>query len=104
MGGVVASAPVKPTPTVDSLVLSDVFRIAFEHSAAGISVATPSGEYLHANRAFCEFVGYSLDELRGMNLMDLVHPEDRRRTAELSERMQTGHLAEARWERRYMHK
>jgi PAS domain S-box-containing protein len=95
---------VKPTPTVDSLVLSDVFRIAFEHSAAGISVATPSGEYLHANRAFCEFVGYSLDELRGMNLMDLVHPEDRRRTAELSERMQTGHLAEARWERRYMHK
>ncbi|HMC55471.1 MAG TPA: PAS domain S-box protein [Gemmatimonadaceae bacterium] len=94
----------KPTPTVDTLVLADVFRIAFEHSAAGISVATPSGEYLHANRAFCEFVGYSLDELRRMNLMDLVHPDDRRRTAELTSRMASGHLAEARWERRYVHK
>jgi PAS domain S-box-containing protein len=95
---------VKPTPTLDTLVLADVFRIAFEHSAAGISVASPTGEYLHANRAFCEFVGYSLDELRGMNLMDLVHPDDRARTAELSKRMTSGHLAEARWERRYIHK
>jgi len=104
MGGVVASELVKPTPTVDTLVLADVFRIAFEHSAAGISVAAPSGEYLHANRAFCEFVGYSLDELRGMSLLDLVHPDDRRRTAELTGRMASGHLSEARWERRYVHK
>jgi len=95
---------VRPTPTLDTLVLADVFRIAFEHSSAGISVATPAGEYLHANRAFCEFVGYSLDELRGMNLMDIVHPDDRTRAAELSSRMTSGHMAEARWERRYVHK
>ena len=32
--------------------LDDVFRIAFEHSAAGISVAAVNGEYVHANRLY----------------------------------------------------
>src|SRR5688572_33509015 len=45
-------------------VLGDVFRIAFEQSAAGICISALDGSYLHANTAFCQFVGYSLDELR----------------------------------------
>lgn len=85
-------------------VLGDVFRIAFEQSAAGISVAAPTGEYLHANNAFCEFVGYSLEELRTLGMNDLLHQDDRRRGAELHERMFRGDMPEARWERRYLHK
>jgi two-component system, cell cycle sensor histidine kinase and response regulator CckA len=84
--------------------LGDVFRIAFEQSAAGISVAAPSGEYLHANLAFCEFVGYSVDELRGLRMSDLMHHDDRGRASELRERMLRGEVVEARWERRYIHK
>ncbi len=84
--------------------LDDVFRIAFEQSSAGISINAPSGEYLHANTAFCDFVGYSLDELRGMAMKDLMHPADRARALELKERMLRGELLEARWERRYIHK
>ena len=85
-------------------VLGDVFRIAFEQSAAGISVAVPSGEYLHANQAFCEFVGYSVDELRTLRMADLMHQDDRRRAMELADRLLRGEMAEARWERRYIHK
>jgi two-component system, cell cycle sensor histidine kinase and response regulator CckA len=84
--------------------LGDVFRIAFEHSAAGISIAGQTGEYLHANRAFCEFVGYSLDELRQLDMTDLVHQDDQPRAGELRERMLSGAMSEARWERRYIHK
>ena len=85
-------------------VLGDVFRIAFEQSAAGICISALDGRYLHANAAFCEFVGYSLDELRHLNSADVSHPDDRRRAAELLARMTSGELHEARWERRYIHK
>ena len=94
-----------PSPTVRDLpVLGDVFRIAFEQSAAGICISALDGRYLHANAAFCEFVGYSLDELRRLKSEDLLHPDDRRRATELVSRMTTGELHEARWERRYIHK
>ena len=93
------------TKTLKELpVLGDVFRIAFEQSAAGICISALDGRYLHANAAFCEFVGYSLDELRRLRSEDLLHSEDRRRAAELTARMMTGEMHEARWERRYVHK
>ena len=85
-------------------VLGDVFRIAFEQSAAGICISALDGSYLHANTAFCQFVGYSLDELRRLKAGDLSHPDDRRRAVELTARMTSGELTEARWERRYIHK
>ena len=96
---VTVSPPFRPLP-----VLGDVFRIAFEQSSAGISVAAKSGEYLHANTAFCEFVGYSLDELRRLRMTDLMHPEDQRRSRDIIERMLRGDATETRWERRYLHK
>jgi two-component system cell cycle sensor histidine kinase/response regulator CckA len=96
---VTVSPPFRPVPE-----LGDVFRIAFEQSSAGISVAARSGEYLHANTAFCEFVGYSLDELRRLRMTDLMHASDQRRAREIIERMLAGHATEARWERRYLHK
>jgi two-component system cell cycle sensor histidine kinase/response regulator CckA len=105
MPPVVPPPPVKASPPFRSLpVLGDVFRIAFEQSSAGISVAAKSGEYLHANTAFCEFVGYSLDELRRLRMTDLMHQDDQRRARELLDRMIRGDAMEARWERRYIHK
>src|SRR5688572_29138586 len=85
-------------------VVADVFRIAFEQAAAGISISGPTAEYIHANSAFCEFVGYSLDELRRLTAYDLMHPDDRRRATETQVRMLDGEMLEARWERRYIHK
>jgi len=101
-----ATSPSVPTsPPFGQLpVLGDVFRIAFEQSAAGISVVAPSGEYLHANGAFCAFVGYAVDELRTMRMTELMHPDDRRRAVDLWDRMLRGEMAEVRWERRYIHK
>ena len=105
MESVANSPAVTFSPSFKSLpVLGDVFRIAFEQSAAGISVASPSGEYLHANLAFCEFVGYSVDELRTLHKTDLMHRDDRGKDSELRERMLRGDVVEARWERRYIHK
>jgi two-component system, cell cycle sensor histidine kinase and response regulator CckA len=84
--------------------IADVFRIAFEESTAGISVASTEGAYVHANRAFCEFVGYSLDELRRLSMWDLVHAEDRARVTQMKERLLRGEAGEVRFERRFVHK
>ena len=82
----------------------DVFRIAFEQSAAGISMSAPDGTYLHANPAFCEFVGYSLDELRRLRTFDLLHPDDRGRFLDMYARLSAGAVQQLQWERRYVHK
>ena len=93
-------APFRDLPGV-----GDIFRIAYEQSAAGISIAALTGEYLHANHAFCDFVGYSLGELRMLGMFDLMHPEDRERAAELRDRLERGEVVgRVRWERRYVHK
>jgi len=84
--------------------LGDVFRIAFEQSAAGVSVAAPTGEYLHANRAFAEFVGYALDELRRLSITDLTHPEDRDQLHAMKDRLLRGEMREISYERRFVHK
>ena len=86
------------------LPLDAVFRVAYEQSAVGICVSAPTGEFLHANRAFCELVGYSIDELRTLRTYDLTHPDDRRRALDIMERMQRGDISETRWERRFIHK
>ena len=85
--------------------LGDVFRIAYEQSAAGISIAALTGEYLHANAAFCEFVGYSVGELRMLKMFDLMHPDDRARAQDVKDRLARGEVVgRVRWERRYVHK
>jgi PAS domain S-box-containing protein len=85
-------------------VAGDVFRTSFERSVAGISVAATTGEYVHANSAFCEFVGYTVEELRALNMFDLMHPDDRQRAMDLRDKLVAGAMSETRWERRYIHK
>jgi two-component system cell cycle sensor histidine kinase/response regulator CckA len=82
----------------------DVFRIAFERSAEGIAITMPSGEHLHANKAFCDFVGYSAEELRNRRMLDLTHPDDRPRASAARDRLVRGELTQVSWERRFIHK
>ena len=52
------------------------FRRAFEEGPVGIILASPKSLVLRANRTLCDMLGYSEEELLGLGLMDLVHPED----------------------------
>jgi two-component system cell cycle sensor histidine kinase/response regulator CckA len=84
--------------------MEDVFRVAFERSAAGVAITAPSGEHLHTNRAFCEFVGYSAEELTARRMLDLTHPDDRTRASTTRDRLVRGEISQASWERRFIHK
>jgi PAS domain S-box-containing protein len=54
-----------------------LFRTAFDHSGAGMVLATPDGTVVRANPAFARLVGRREGELTGTPYAALVHPDDR---------------------------
>jgi two-component system CheB/CheR fusion protein len=59
------------------------FRAMFELAAVGIAQVDAAGRFLRINPKFCEMLGYSSDELRGKNFLDVTHPADRESDAVL---------------------
>jgi PAS domain S-box-containing protein len=53
------------------------FRKVFENAPTGISITDTQGHMLECNAALRALVGYSEDELRGLDFASLVHPDDR---------------------------
>jgi len=52
------------------------FGNAFRHSPHGMAFVSPDGRWLKANRALCEMLGYSEDELLQRRFVDITHPDD----------------------------
>ena len=82
----------------------DLFRTAFEGAAIGMIMSTPHGNVVRANRAFCDLLGYSLGELRRMDVAELTHPDDRGGTADVIRRFRDGDIRRHVTEKRYVRK
>ncbi len=52
------------------------FRLAFDSSAVGKSLSFVSGPFFRVNPKMCEILGYSSDELIGMQATSFTHPDD----------------------------
>jgi diguanylate cyclase (GGDEF)-like protein/PAS domain S-box-containing protein len=79
------------------------FRSAFENAPIGMGMSDIEGRILRANSAYGRIVGYPADQLCGMNVHDLTHPDDRE-----SSKAEMAHLALSgtdgyRIEKRYVH-
>ncbi|HEX5632642.1 MAG TPA: PAS domain S-box protein, partial [Gemmatimonadales bacterium] len=60
-----------PRPSIDG------FRTYFELPAVGAAQTDPATfRYVRVNRRFCEITGYSEQELLGMRVQDVTHPDD----------------------------
>ena len=53
------------------------FQRAFDHAPIGMALTAPEGHLLHVNRALCEMLGYSRDELLGRLWDELTAVENR---------------------------
>jgi PAS domain S-box-containing protein len=81
------------------------YRTIFELAGDGMSQADPStGRLLRVNPKMCEIVGYSKEELLGMNFSDITHPEDQGEDLERFKRMVRGDTPEYEHEKRYVRK
>jgi PAS domain S-box-containing protein len=80
------------------------FRRAFDHAPIGMSLVAEDGRYLQVNRALCELVGYSEEELLGSSFQAITHPDDLADNLDLFKRLWAGEIDTYQLEKRYLHK
>lgn len=80
------------------------FRLAFAEAAVGIVLVDPAGTMRHANAVACRILGYPPGELEGRNILELTHPDDRRRAQDLASQLLSGNLPSYRAEKRFLRK
>lgn len=75
----------------------------FNSSGIGFVIVAPDRAIIDANRTFCEMIGYPIDELLTMTILDLTHPEDLGLTHSLFRRARESNVIQT-FEKRYMTK
>jgi PAS domain S-box-containing protein len=80
------------------------FRQTFELAASGIAQVGLQGRFRHVNRSLCRILGYSAEELTGMTVKQVSHPDDRAITDAERSRMHAGDLENVHFEKRYLRK
>ncbi len=80
-------------------------RAMFEVASIGIAQADPStGRWVRVNQKMCAITGYSCEELLGLRVRDITHPDDRQEDLELFQRVVRGEVPDYRLEKRYLRK
>ena len=102
-----AGSPTAPSPlaTISALRESEErFRSAFDYAAIGMAITSPEERWIRVNRAFCDIIGYTEDELIGDTFRTITHPDDLARDLERRQRMLDGELDRCQVEKRLLHK
>jgi PAS domain S-box-containing protein len=80
-----------------------LFRRAFDDAPIGMALIDLEGRWLRLNRAICQMLGRSEQELRTTRLTELNHPEDRRLDRPLIKELLSGRRRSFAIEKRYVH-
>jgi PAS domain S-box-containing protein len=65
------------------------YRTLFDYAPDGIVIADPNSYYLDANPGICRMLGYTRDELIGLNGSDIVAPDEVPRIAQALDEIKT---------------
>jgi PAS domain S-box-containing protein len=94
-----------PIATISALRESEErFRSAFDYAAIGMTITSTDERWIRVNRAFCDIIGYTEDELIGNTFRPITDPDDLARDLERRQRMLDGELDRCRVEKRLLHK
>jgi PAS domain S-box-containing protein len=75
-------------------------RSTLDYLNAGVSHVSPEGKILWVNRFYCEFFGYTFEELQKLTVWDTTHPDDAEPQLRLIEQVKAGEIETARIDRR----
>jgi len=78
------------------------FRLIFSNAAIGIDVVDEFGNFLQVNDALAGMMGYSVEELTQLNILDITHPEDFKRSTVPLQKLFTDQNESYRIEKRYI--
>jgi diguanylate cyclase (GGDEF)-like protein/PAS domain S-box-containing protein len=79
-------------------------RALFDGSAIGIGISTMDGRIAQVNQAFADLMGYTAEEMCGLLVPDLTHPEDPPDMWKRYEELISGGLDHVRMEKAYFRK
>jgi|GEM_PF-636899 len=78
------------------------FRLTFENAGFPMSICDSDGKYLLFNRAFIRLLGYSSDEISGLSIRDITHPDDYSIDCQMHEKLMRGEIETFRIKKRYV--
>ncbi|MGA1974420.1 MAG: PAS domain S-box protein [Conexivisphaerales archaeon] len=80
------------------------FKSAFEDAAVGMAMTGLDGRWMKVNRALCETLGYTEEELLSKTFEEVTYAEDRDVNSDLGLRLREGKLGSYQIEKRYVRK
>ncbi|SPP63782.1 PAS domain S-box protein [Nitrospira lenta] len=91
--------------STDALQESDEqFSQSFHEAAIGMALVSTDGRWLQVNRALCDLVGYSREELEATTFQALTYPDDLETDLGYVQQMLNGDIRTYQMEKRYLHK
>ncbi|HEX6957131.1 MAG TPA: PAS domain S-box protein [Ferrovibrio sp.] len=101
--GARADAPADAAEPPDAAPAGDVplIRAAIDHLPVALVISALDGRCLRANRAMCDFLGYSHDEMQTLAFRDVMSADDRAGAERVFERFQRGEIEHFQEEKRY---
>ena len=82
----------------------ECFLRAFEDAAIGMALVSLDGHWLKVNEALCELLGYTTQELCGMTVRQITHPDDMETNLAHARKVLEGGKSFYKLEERYIHK
>ncbi len=79
------------------------FKYMFDYSVIGKSITLPSGE-INVNKAFCDMLGYTSEELENKKWQEISYTADIESTKEFLDLLYSGETDSVRFIKRYNHK
>lgn len=80
------------------------FRNTIENAPIGMAIVSPDGICIHANLTLQEILGYSDEELRNLNMLEITYPDDVPMTQDAMNKLLQGELRISHLEKRYIRK
>ncbi|TGL90737.1 PAS domain S-box protein [Leptospira congkakensis] len=82
----------------------DLFSSSFRSSSIGMEIENPHGEVIEVNPIFCQWLGYSAEELKTKSISDITHPEDLKIELSFLEKLNRGSIQSFQIKKRYIAK
>ncbi len=79
------------------------FRSAFEYAPIGMALAGRDGKLLRSNDSFARMLGRSPDEMTGLSIRDITHPDDWDDNDDRIRQLFAGEIRGYQLEKRYLH-
>jgi PAS domain S-box-containing protein len=84
--------------------VEELWHSVFDNPHIGVAIVGPDRQFLETNERFRELVGYTEEELRGLTVLEITHPEDRPARVKTAELLRTGKARDVHIEKRYVRK